>query len=174
MPGVLAAGGVSPSRVTVLPPIPSLTIAIVLPSGCRASRIDTTSSQRSCASRVEQVPSVIESPKATTATDEGVASTSIAFNHHIAVVVAVNGVRDSVDTRSPLSSTLRYDVTTAPLCWLGLTPEPGMKNETARSCCARTGNATGSLQTLLFGGIETLGEPEKAIAWLEPAAPAAP
>src|SRR5262249_34920956 len=106
--------------------------------------------------------------------DEGVVSTSMAFNHHMAVVVAVKGVRDSVDTRSPLPSTLRYDVMTAPLCWLGLTPASGMKKETARSCCARTGNATGSLQTLPFGGTETLGEPEKAIAWLDPAATAAP
>src|SRR6185369_6177051 len=173
MPGVLTAGGVRPSRVTVLPPIPSLTIAIFLPS-CSESRIDTTSSQRSCASRVEQVPSVMESPNATTAFADVSDSTSIAFSHHIAVVVPVKDVRGSVVTRSPLPSAVRYEVTTAPLCWLGLTSAPGMKNETARSCCARTGKAMGSLQTLPFGGIETLAEPENVTARLEPAATAAP
>src|SRR5438132_396602 len=72
-------------------------------------------------------------------------STSIAFTHHSDVIVAENGVRLSSAETSPLPSALRYEVVAAAVCWLGLTPPPGTKRLIARSCCARTGNAIGSL-----------------------------
>ena len=52
-------------------------------------------------SSVVQVPSVIESPKATIAPAVVVDWTSMAFNHHVAVSVAVNGVRASCPLLSP-------------------------------------------------------------------------
>ena len=58
------------SRLMVFPPMPSLTIALCAPSfptrgaALRRRRTASRSSQRSWASTVEHVPSVIESPKA--------------------------------------------------------------------------------------------------------------
>src|SRR5262245_59482369 len=98
------------------------------------------SSQRSCASMVLQVPSVIESPKATTALDDGdEAETSIDFSHQSDVVVPLNGARLSSAVASPAPSALRYDVTAAAVCWLGRTFAPGTNKLTATSCWARTG-----------------------------------
>ena len=72
-----------------------------------------------------QVPSVIESPKATIAPGDDIDSTSIAFSHHSDVVVDAKDARPSSDVTSPLPSALLYEVVAAAVCWLGLTFAPG-------------------------------------------------
>ena len=82
------------ARVTVLPPMPSLITAWAtrLPS---AKRSASASSQRSWASSVEQVPSVMESPKATMVVARPSGITSIDLSQSIEVVLAENGLPSS-------------------------------------------------------------------------------
>src|SRR5688572_13931479 len=92
----------------------------LLPSAAaRARRTPSRSSHLSCASSVEQVPSVMESPKAITDPVEDDPATSIALSHHVEVVVPVKRVASSTCDRSPDPSGATYDVTCAPECWLG-------------------------------------------------------
>ncbi len=154
---MLSGGGDRFARSTVLPPIPSLTKALRVANGLRieratpdssfvrvSMRTDTMLCQRSLASSVLQVPSVIESPNATTERTDSSVSTSIDLSHIMFVVVSVNGVAVSFIVWSPELSALRYEVVTAPLCWLASTPAPGMYRLTARSCCDTTRMPTGS------------------------------
>ena len=104
MPGVLVGGGWKFSRVTVLPPMPSLTMALCIPSplvSSSARRTASQSSQRSWALSVEHEPSVMESPKATIVPMDDEETTSIAFNQNMDVVVPVKGVRVSSAAISP-------------------------------------------------------------------------
>src|SRR4029077_16303419 len=100
--------------------------------------------------------------------------TSIAFNQSRDVVVAVNEVAASSAVRSAEPAGVMYEVTCAPLCWLGRTFASGMYRLTARSVCARTLMATGSLWTLPPAGTITLLDWLNRICRLEPAASAAP
>ena len=70
-------------------------------------RTASQSSQRFCASIVEQLPSVIESPNVTMAPVCVDVRTSIAFSHNIDVVVLVNGVRVSSAATSPAPLAVR-------------------------------------------------------------------
>ncbi len=112
-PGMLSGGGERLARVMVLPPMPSFTIDLRPPSlddsspEGRSGRTETQSSQRSCASSVEQVPSVIESPKATMALVERGESTSIDLSQYIDVVLPVKGVRVSSAVESPEPAAVR-------------------------------------------------------------------
>ena len=85
-PGGDANVGLVPARVTVLPPMPSLTTE-KRTGFCNAKRWATRSSQRSWESSVEQVPSVMESPKAMMALAGAVGCTSIDLSQNIEVVV---------------------------------------------------------------------------------------
>ena len=84
----LLGGGTRLSRVTVLPPMPSLTMPRS-PRPASSRRSATTSSQRSCASSVAHVPSVMESPNATIVPFAVSDSTSIDDTRYIEVVVRV-------------------------------------------------------------------------------------
>ena len=77
-------------------------------------------------SRGGHVPSVIESPKATIVPSAVGEFTSIAFSHQSDVVVVSKPALPSVPLTSPLPSDDRYEVTTAPVCWLGRTFAAGM------------------------------------------------
>ena len=84
-----------PLRVTVLPPMPSLTTE-KRTGFCSAKRWATRSSQRSWESSVVQVPSVMESPNAMMALAGAVGCTSIALSQNIEVVVRpANGLPSS-------------------------------------------------------------------------------
>ena len=72
------------------------------------------------------MPSVIESPNATIDPVEAGEDTSIAFNQNVDVVVPVKEVDLSSAAASPEPFAVRYDVTCAPVCWLGRTFSPGM------------------------------------------------
>ena len=84
----------------------------------RRSRTDSQSTHRSCASRVEHVPSVIESPNATIAPDADADRTSIDFSNGIVVMVAENGSAPSTAAWSPPFGVATYEVVIAPECWL--------------------------------------------------------
>src|SRR5688572_29585926 len=157
----------------VLPPMPSLRMLLCAsfldrPSASRANRTASRSSQRSWASSVEHVPSVIESPNATIAPVEDEEETSIAFNQYVEVVVPVNGFAVSSAAKSPEPFPVRYDVTCAPPCWLGCTPASGTCKLTARSCWARTVIGTGSLVTLPPAGTVTPADLLKNTCRFEP------
>src|SRR3954471_2885159 len=100
-------------------------------------------------------------------------STSIDFSQNIEVVVRVYGVRVSSATTSPLPSADRYDVTTAPACWLGWTFASCTNRLIARSCQAATFSVTGSLTAVPPGAIVTAGSPLKVTRRFEPFASAA-
>ena len=89
--------------------MPSLTIALWMScsSAARARRTANQSSHRSWPSTVAHDPSVMESPKATTVPAEVRLCTSMAFSHHIDVVVAPNGSPISSAVTSPAPSALR-------------------------------------------------------------------
>ena len=80
---------------------------------CNAKRFAATSCQRSCASSVEQVPSVMESPNATIAVapEPAMGCTSIDFSQNVAVVVPTNGMPFSEAVWSPAPLSVKYDVT---------------------------------------------------------------
>ena len=72
------------------------------------------------------MPSVIESPNATIDPVDAGDDTSIAFNQNVDVVVPVKGVAISSAAASPAPFAVTYDVTCAPVCWLGRTSSPGI------------------------------------------------
>ena len=82
----------------------------------------------------------------------------MAFSQNIDVVVVENAVRASSTVWSPVWSPLRYDVTKASVCCVGLAV-PGTYRLTARSSPATTGPAIGSLTTSPPGGMVTLLPP---------------
>ena len=116
----------------------------------------------------------MESPKATTVPAEVRLCTSMAFSHHIDVVVAPNGSPISSAVTSPAPSALRWEVVNAPRCRLGRTPAPGTCRLTAKSCPARTAIRTGSLVTRSPGAIVTDALPPNRTGWFEPGASRAP
>ncbi len=103
------------ARVSVFPPIPAFTTAMPLPSG-GSRRAARRSSQRSCASTVEQVPLVIESPKAMIALVVEDEKTSTADNQYIEVVVTVNALRSMLPAWLPAPLGVRYEVVKAEVC----------------------------------------------------------
>ena len=173
VPGGLLAGGLRLALVAVLPPIPSLITACAT-FFSSAKRAAKASSQRSWASSVEQVPSVMESPSATMVLVRPAVLTSIDFSQSIEVVLPVNGLPSSEPDLSPAPLSVRYEVTWALLCWLGCTSVPETNRLTATSCCASTCSATGSLATDAPGATVTESLPAKVSGLTSPAATAAP
>ena len=86
------------SRSTRAPEMPWLTTATSAPAAC--SRSARKSGQRWLASGVEAAPSVIESPKVTTARAPGLASTRIS-KRKIREVMVCAGSKVAVAAKSP-------------------------------------------------------------------------
>jgi hypothetical protein len=139
-----------------------------------SSRADSQSSHRSCASRLEQVPSVIESPNATMAPGAVAVSVSIDLSQKVAVVSLVNAVFDSAAAASPPPFGVMYDRICALVCAAGCAAASGTYRLTARSSCAMTRIARGSLRTLPPAGMTTFAEPLKNSWAFEPATSVAP
>src|SRR4051812_15409714 len=109
------AGAYSAGPATWLPPIPSLTTTRRSPKAAWRRRA-STSGQRSSPLRVDAVPSVIESPKATSTLVPAGALISSSSRKYHDVVEKGNAPSPSSPPRGPASGALRYELVRALAC----------------------------------------------------------
>src|SRR3954447_6966147 len=109
------AGAYSAGPATWLPPIPSLTTTRRSPKAAWRRRA-STSGQRSSPLRVDAVPSVIESPKATSTLVPAGAPISSSSRKYHDVVEKGNAPSPSSPPRGPASGALTYELVRALAC----------------------------------------------------------
>src|SRR5215831_9418169 len=156
---------------TRLPLIASLSTDTDWVPRCACRRRNRTSGQRALASVVELKPSVIESPKATTARAGRSAITSTPLSQYQVVLVEATGMVVA-PVKSPVVET--YEVWCARASWVVPGSALGTKRLIARSALAWTSSDTESLIATAPGGMVMELAPKKCNCRKEPGRTDAP